>query len=45
MSHNGKLIVIDTATGECFKHDGRKWGSIVPPIDPNAVTELPSMAN
>jgi hypothetical protein len=35
VSHNGKLIVIDTATGECFSHNGSAWGSIVPPIDSN----------
>jgi hypothetical protein len=37
VSHNGKLIVLDTATGECFSHNGSGWGSVVPPIDANSI--------
>ena len=36
VSHNGKLIVIDTTTGECFEHDESVWGSLAPAIEPNA---------
>ena len=41
MSHNGGLIVIDTATGECYLHEGSAWTNLAPPIEPNTVTELP----
>jgi hypothetical protein len=37
VSHNGKLIMLDTATGECYEHYGSVWDSFAPPIDPNAV--------
>jgi hypothetical protein len=33
VSHNGRLIVIDTATGECFRNNGSGWDSFVPPIE------------
>jgi hypothetical protein len=36
VSHNGRLNVIDTATGECFKYNGA-WERFAPPIEPNAV--------
>jgi hypothetical protein len=53
VSHNGKLIVLDTATGECYEHNGSLqnryvWDSFAPPINPNAVRvnvrSLPSSA-
>jgi hypothetical protein len=37
VSHNGKLVVLDTATGECFSHVGAGWKNLAPPIEPNAV--------
>ena len=37
VSHNGGLLVIDTATGECFEHEGSAWTNFAPPIEPNTV--------
>lgn len=37
VSHDGRLIVIDTATGECFSHADTGWKSFAPPIEPNSV--------
>jgi hypothetical protein len=48
VSHNGRLIVIDTATGECFRHNGSSWDSFAAPIEPDTVRAnihtLPSSA-
>jgi hypothetical protein len=37
VSHNGKLILIDTATGECYLHEGSGWRTFAPPIEPNGI--------
>ncbi len=36
VSHNGRLIAIDTATGECFRYNGSRWDSFAPPIESDA---------
>lgn len=36
VSHNGQLVMLDTATGECYTRNGSAWESLGPPIDPNA---------
>jgi hypothetical protein len=43
VSHNGKLIVLDTATGECFRLNGIVWENSAPPIEGNA-TPTPTAA-
>ena len=41
VSHNGQLIMLDTATGECYTRNGSAWESLGPAIDPNASISRP----
>jgi hypothetical protein len=36
LSHNGVVILLDTATGECFSHEGAGWREFALPIEPSA---------
>jgi hypothetical protein len=33
VSHNGKLLLLDTATGECWEHETNSWHTIAPPVN------------
>jgi hypothetical protein len=37
VSHNGRLILLDTATGECYAHERSGWRTFAPPIEPNGI--------
>jgi hypothetical protein len=38
VSHDGKLTLLDTATGECFRRNASAWERLVAPIEENAAS-------
>ena len=43
VSHEGRLIMLDTATGECYTRKNHIWESYAPPIDANAPVPAPQL--
>ena len=43
VSHEGQLILFDTATGECYRRSRHVWESFSPPVDPNTPTPAPHL--